>query len=134
MSQTVVFVIFLLWVLEVEDIYCVRRWLGWIALARFGCWRDTAKMEGWVDGGRGGGGDGNIIPLLAEEWMGRIRIIRTLGRGGWMKIIYLGVGWDGSLSVDAAAGGMYPKSTVVLVVVVAEAGVAILCLCWQRGR
>lgn len=36
------------------------------------------------------------------------------------ELIYLGVGWDGSLSVNAAAGGMRPKSTVVLVVAVAE--------------
>ena len=39
---------------------------------------DAAKIEGGVNGGRGGGDDGNIFPLLAEEWMVRIR---TLVRG-----------------------------------------------------
>ena len=37
-----------------------------------------------------------------------------------MEIIYLGVGWDGSLSVNVATEVMRPKLTVVLVVAVAE--------------
>ena len=90
-------------------------------------------MEGGVDGDRGGGGDGNIMLLLAEEWVGDGRNKKPLS---WRmtKIILVGVGWDGSLSVDVAAGGMRPKSMVVLVVVVAEAGARILCLCWRRVR
>ena len=44
------------------------------------------------------------------------------------KLIYLGVGWDGSLSVNAATGVMRPKSTVVLVVAVAEGGKDIMHL------
>ena len=39
-----------------------------------------------------------------------------------MKIIYLSVGLDGLLLVDATSGGMHPQSTVVLVVVVLEGG------------
>ena len=39
---------------------------------------DVVNMEGGVDGGHGSGGDGNTLPLLAEELMGNIR---TLGCG-----------------------------------------------------
>ena len=38
------------------------------------------------------------------------------------QIIYLGVIWDGLLSIDVVAGGMRPKLTVVLVGVMAEGG------------